>query len=1077
MKLGLTVLIAISIFSPVAELNAQAITTIAGTPDVFGFSGAGGPATSITMGTPFNVAVDNSGNVFIADMTHNYIWKVNTAGMATIYAGNGTYGYSGDGGPATSAEIQSVYWLSVDNAGNLYFADNVGVVRKINTAGVISTLINEAQANGAASTGDGGPLSGATFINISGVCFDNAQNMYIADYGCGVIRKVNTAGIISTVAGTGVQGFSGDGGPALSAKLSHPYRPAFDNSGNMYIPDLGNNRVRKVDASGIITTVVGNGTIGFSGNGGPATSAEIAGVWQLACDATGNLYIADVENNCVRIVDNAGNINNYAGIGGATGYGYSGDGGPATAAKMTNVYSIALDNGGNLYIADYYNYIIRKVVHCVFATVTQQPANVMICAGSNTSFAITATGATAYQWQANAGSGWTNLSDAGAYAGTSTTQLNITAATAAMNGTQYRCSVTNACGAISTLPALLTVNAPATPTISISTPDNTLCAGSTASFTASITNGGSAPSYNWTVNGLSVATNSNIFSTSTLNNGDVISCSLVSNSSCIATPNAVSNPITMTVNPLVTPVVNINGPGGICAGATASFTASVTNGGNSPSYQWEVNGANAGTNSPVFSSPTFNNGDIVNCILTSNATCEATTTATSNALTMVVSPLLTPTVIIAGPTAPVCAGVVDNFTAQATNGGPSPSYQWLVNGVNAGTNSPVFGSPTFNNGDIVSCMVTSSQACTTSTTAESNTVTLTVNPLVTPTISISTTTPSICVGSTASFSSHIENGGTSPSYQWLLNGNPVGSPGPAYTNSALNNGDVVSCILTSNVLCPTSTTITSNTLTEQVDPLTNASVSIDASSTTICSGALVSFSATPVNGGSSPDFQWQVNGADVGSNQPTYSTNNLTNLDVVSCILTSSLVCSSPTPSQNQVTMTVNPNPTVTLMPDTIIALGQSIVLAASVIGPVTSYQWTPSTYLNNPNIDAPVATPQSVTTYQVLVTTNENCTASGKVTIGVYKTLTMPSSFTPNGDGINDIFRIPPSISVNINGFSVYDRWGRQVFFTKDPSVGWDGTAAGQVSPVGAYVWMIQYQDTITGKTILAKGTVMLIR
>jgi gliding motility-associated-like protein len=164
-------------------------------------------------------------------------------------------------------------------------------------------------------------------------------------------------------------------------------------------------------------------------------------------------------------------------------------------------------------------------------------------------------------------------------------------------------------------------------------------------------------------------------------------------------------------------------------------------------------------------------------------------------------------------------------------------------------------------------------------------------------------------------------------------------------------------------------------------------------------------------------------------------------------------------------------------MPDTVIALGQSIVLEASVTGPVTSYQWSPSAYLNNPDIDEPIATPQSVTTYQVLVTTSENCTASGKVTIGVYKTLTMPSSFTPNGDGINDIFRIPPSISVNISGFSVYDRWGRQVFFTKDPSVGWDGNTAGQVSPVGGYVWMIQYQDAITGKTVLAKGTVMLIR
>ncbi|OQP60611.1 hypothetical protein A3860_32880 [Niastella vici] len=1076
MKPALPVFLAILFFFPIRELRAQMITTIAGTPKVFGFSGAGGPATSTVIRDPFNVAVDNGGNVFFTDPDNNRIWKINTAGIATVYAGTGTFGNTGDGGPATLAQIQGGYWLTVDNAGNLYFNANDGTVRKIDASGIISTIITFTQANGMASTGDGGPLTAATFKQITRFVPDNAGNFYISDYSAGVVRKVNSAGIITTIAGTGVPGFSGDGGPATSAQLNHPYGVAFDNAGNIYIPDAGNNRIRKIDAAGIITTVAGNGTVGFSGDGGPAINAQFFGAWQVVFDASDNMYIDDAANNCVRKIDNTGTISTYAGIGGQGGY--SGDGGPANAAKMTAITGIAIDNGGNLYLADQSNFIIRKVHNCLFAKIITQPAGNAVCVGANTNFTLAATDATGYQWQVNSGSGWSDLSDGGVYGGATTNNLTVTSALAGMNTLQYQCSISNTCGLITTVPVVLVVNTPSPPTVSITMPAGDVCIGSAVNFTASTTNEGSAPAYQWQVNGANVGTNSSTYANSGLNNGDVVSCMLTSNSTCATTPTAASNSLTITVNPIVTPTVSVMGPAGaICAGSPASFTASATHGGSTPTFQWQLNGVNTGTNSSTYTNQGLNNGDVVTCLLTSNAVCTTTSSAVSNAVKITVNPLVTPVIIVSGPVGPLCAGSPANFKAVATNGGLAPAYQWLVNGTNTGTNSATYTNSGLNNGDIVSCMVTSNADCVTKPTAASNLVAITVSPLVTPVVSIATAAPFVCIGSTASFTASPTNGGAAPAFQWLVNGVPAGTTGNTYVTGSLNDGDAISCVMTSGAACTTTPTTVSNTIVEQVKAVPNASVHIAASTTAICSGTQVSFTATPVNEGTSPGYQWQVNGINAGPNKAVFTSNNLADGDVVSCILTSSLSCSVPTASQNQVVMTVNANPTVALMPDTIIGMGQSVVLKTGVTGPVTSYQWTPAAGLDNPYTAAPVATPVNNTTYQVIVSTDANCTASGKVTISVFKTLKMPDAFTPNGDGKNDVFRIPPSRPVKLNAFAVYDRWGMRVFYTSNNAAGWDGRFGGQPQPLGTYVWIIEYEDLLTGKPTQAQGTVILIR
>ena len=277
-------------------------------------------------------------------------------GYINTIAGNGTNGFSGDGGPALSAQIGQALGLCADNAGNVYFSDgDHHRVRKISTSGIITTI-----AGGGALTTDGIPATSASLnLTAGGDMTINAQgDLYLIDDSR--IRKVDhVTGIITTVAGTTTTGFSGDGGPATSAQLSYPSGIYIDATGNLFIGDQNNHRVRKVNTSGIINTYAGNGNSGYSGDGGPATAANVDSPDGLCTDAAGNLYFADRYNYRIRRVDNiTGIITTYAGSGNS---GFYGDGGPATSAKFAEPSDVCMDGFGNLYIADFHNGRVRKV--------------------------------------------------------------------------------------------------------------------------------------------------------------------------------------------------------------------------------------------------------------------------------------------------------------------------------------------------------------------------------------------------------------------------------------------------------------------------------------------------------------------------------------------------------------------------------------------------------------------------------------------------------------------------------------------------------------------------------------------
>jgi sugar lactone lactonase YvrE len=294
--------------------------------------------------TPENFAFDSDGNYYIAEMGGNRIRKLNTdSGRITTVAGTGVTGYNGDGGPATAAQVNLPLGVAVDGTGNLFIADTGNnVIRKVNSSGIITTFASD-----------------PNFADLVSMATDKSGNLYSADDGACVIRKITPAGTISIVAGVQfVCGFNGDGIPATTAQLNSAYGVAVDSRGNIYIGDTLNNRVRKVGGAGIIRTIAGNGTCGFSGDGGPGASAMICNPEGVAVDRGGNVYIGDYSNFRVRKLSRAGTITTVAGSG---NFGYNGENLPAVSTNLDGPIAVGIDNVGGVFLLDDAQARVRRI--------------------------------------------------------------------------------------------------------------------------------------------------------------------------------------------------------------------------------------------------------------------------------------------------------------------------------------------------------------------------------------------------------------------------------------------------------------------------------------------------------------------------------------------------------------------------------------------------------------------------------------------------------------------------------------------------------------------------------------------
>lgn len=615
------------------------------------------------------------------------------------------------------------------------------------------------------------------------------------------------------------------------------------------------------------------------------------------------------------------------------------------------------------------------------------------------------------------------------------------------------------------------------PTIQITTSANNICAGTVVSFSSAIADAGSNPVYHWKKNGLDVGSNTPVYSTNSLNNNDIIECELETDCS-----NGVvkSNAIIMKVSGLM-PAISITASPNVtsCGEVGITLTAVTNNAGTDPTYQWKRSGSaiTMGGNLPTYAS-IFSIHDTVVCELTTQTTC-GLVKVSSAPFTFEGRNDLIPEVTISSTATTICGGTSVTFTATNVSGTSNPIYTWLLNGDTAGTNSTIFISNTLTDGSKIQCIMRVPQGCGGGSTKDySDEITISVLPVLNPSITITSSSTEICKGTVVSFKASAKDTGNNPVYQWQLNGNNVGNNSTSFSTTNLSNGDVVRCVLDIGPQkCSNISSATSNAIPIKVHDVITPAINISTSNDDICSGEIVNFSATASGFVSPPVYQWFLNGSKTGNNNAAHSSSNLQDGDKLYCILQGNDQICQLEDTSNTIVMKVRQVPIINFIPaDTSIMAGQQIKLNPSITGNISGFQWTPAEKLTDPFSLVPISLPLiSNTTFKLTVEAANGCKAEKVFPVSVLIRLLMPNSFTPNGDGLNDVFRIPPGVNLKLKEFSIYDRWGNKIFTTTDINKGWNGKLNGMDISTGVFIYIVRGSND--KDTVFLKGTVTLIR
>ena len=453
-------------------------------------------------------------------------------------------------------------------------------------------------------------------------------------------------------------------------------------------------------------------------------------------------------------------------------------------------------------------------------SITAHPTSVVTCDGSNTSFSVSATGSNlAYQWQVNAGSGWSNVNNNLTYSGAATNKLMITNVSGALNSSEYRCVVSGSCPSpVTSNPASLTVPQTVTPSVSVAVNYNNICYGIPVTFTATPTNGGATPTYVWRVNNVIQYTGpSRVYISATLNNNDIVHCEMISNALCPTVAKVTSNAVIMIVTQYEEPTIDITtttGSNTACSGVPVTFTTSTTYAGPNPGFQWQINGTNTGSNTPQFTTSTLNDNDVVRCIITSSYLCPASTFATSNNVVMDINQTTPATVSISNTRdTTICRGTEVKLFAYYTNSGTDPKFQWMNNGKDIpGATGPTYTSAFFHDNDIIKCRFTSSATCVFPVTSEG--LNFNVEAPVMPKVTLSV---HYAGDNKYTFVAMPEHGGDNPTYEWYVNNMRVPGATSALYTAPVKVTDRVHVVMTSNYFCVAATEVSSKFITTGID--------------------------------------------------------------------------------------------------------------------------------------------------------------------------------------------------------------------------------------------------------------------
>jgi len=578
----------------------------------------------------------------------------------TTVAGNGYNGTNGDNGPAVCAGVPNPQGVCADPTGNIYITSS-NSIRRVDAGTNIITTIAGSDAFG--YSGDGGPAKNALMMYPFDICLDPIGNLYVSEYSGNRIRKIATDGTISTIAGTGVEGYSGDNGPATAARLARPHGIFVDAKNNIYIADTYNSAIRKIDAAtGVITTIAGNGTTAYSGDGGPAVNAGVPFPTSVAVDEDGNVYLLEVYSG---ITSRLRKINAATGIittiAGSNVYGYSGDGGPAINATLFDPVAVEVDNRGNIYILEYDAPRLRKIDGAtgIISTVAGNGVN-----------AFSGDGGLATLGSMNSPGGMGRGFNGAIYIADQQNQRIRKLHPDKIEPVQFS-------------------------KINVSGPPGEPCVGSSITFTADVTNAGSGARYQWYINGHDEGLNSGTFISSDVIEGDSVYCEYTS-THCTNEETIVSNKVAVHFSSGPAPQIAITPSAtSVCKGEMVAITATVQNA-TSPVYQWYMNDQQVGSNLPSFNYSPASGNDKIRCDITTEG-CSGGITSSEE---VIISAYSLPDVNVTPEQSVVPPGTSVALTANVN--GSISDYSWTSGEglINENTLSPTT-TPLINSHDVI----------------------------------------------------------------------------------------------------------------------------------------------------------------------------------------------------------------------------------------------------------------------------------------------------------------------------------------------------------------------------------------